>query len=191
MESIREREIVSAVLGDPTARAVLDRTQQLGLHEWWLTAGAVFQNVWNAIEGLPPGHGIKDYDVFYFDDTDLSWEAEDRTIKQAGALFADLERRIELRNEARAHLWYEQKFGVPLKQLTTATDAIDQFAAIACSIGITKNDEGFVIYAPFGTDDLFNMHLRPNKVLAPQYIYEAKAREYQQRWPRLTWEPWD
>ncbi|WP_299521214.1 nucleotidyltransferase family protein [uncultured Serinicoccus sp.] len=50
---------------------------QLGLREWWLTAGAVFQNVWNAIEGRPAGYGINDYDVFYFDAEDLSWDAED------------------------------------------------------------------------------------------------------------------
>lgn len=57
---------------------ILDRIPQLGLAQWWLTAGAVFQNVWNAVTRRPPGWGIKDDDVFYFDDQDLSYEAEDR-----------------------------------------------------------------------------------------------------------------
>lgn len=46
---------VGAVLADPVCRAVLERMPQLGLPEWWLTAGAVFQNIWNAEEGNQPG----------------------------------------------------------------------------------------------------------------------------------------
>lgn len=68
------------------------------------TAGAVFQTVWNAVEGHAPGYGIKDHGVFYFDDTDLSWEAEDAVIRRAADLFHDLPAHIELRNEARVHL---------------------------------------------------------------------------------------
>jgi hypothetical protein len=32
----------------------------------------LFQTVWNLQRGRPPGQGIKDYDLFYFDPTDLS-----------------------------------------------------------------------------------------------------------------------
>ncbi len=73
----------------------------------------MFQNVWNAIDGREPGWGIKDYDLFYFDDSDLSWEAENEVLHRADRLFADVPAIIEMRNEARVHLWYEEKFGVP------------------------------------------------------------------------------
>jgi hypothetical protein len=42
-----------------------------------VTAGCLFQTVWNVVTDRPPTSGIKDYDIFYFDGTDLSWEAED------------------------------------------------------------------------------------------------------------------
>lgn len=108
-----EAAVVDAVLADPICRTIVDRAPQLGLTEWWLTAGAVFQNVWNAVEHRTPGYGINDYDLFYCDGSDLSWEAEDRVILAAAQLFDDVAATIEVRNEARVHLWYEEKFGMP------------------------------------------------------------------------------
>lgn len=56
---------------------VLSRGTDLGVADWWLTAGAVFQTVWNCPEGRGPAQGIRDYDVFYFDAEDQTWEGED------------------------------------------------------------------------------------------------------------------
>jgi hypothetical protein len=56
---------------------VLARATELNLPGWYLTAGCVFQTVRNVVTGRPATDGIRDYDLFYFDDTDLSWEAED------------------------------------------------------------------------------------------------------------------
>jgi hypothetical protein len=60
--------------------------------------------------GPPLSWGVKDYDVFYFDEN-LSWEAEDAVIQQVSALTDDLGITVEIRNQARVHLWYEQYFG--------------------------------------------------------------------------------
>lgn len=182
---------VQAVLADPVCRTVLERMPQLGLPEWWLTAGAVFQNIWNAEEGKPAGHGIKDYDVFYFDSRDLTWNAEDRVIQEAAALFSDLDARVELRNEARVHLWYEKKFGTPAPPFTSATDAIDAFASTTCCVGMTSLANGDIrVYAPHGLRDVFDRVMRPNVRLAPKEVYETKVRQYQERWPSITSEPW-
>lgn len=185
-----EVAMLEAVLADPVCRAILDRAPQLGLAEWWLTAGAVFQNVWNAVEGRPPGYGINDYDIFYFDDSDLSWEAEDRVISAAGDLFGDLDATVEVRNEARVHLWYEEKFGTPAEPFVSAADAIDAFASTTCSVGITRVSQGLRIYAPYGLADVFAMHLRPHRRIAPRSVYETKVRQYQARWPSLSHDPW-
>lgn len=182
---------IRAVVSDPASRAVLERMPSLRLPEWWLTAGAVFQNVWNAVEGRPPGYGIKDYDVFYFDDTDVSWEAEDAIIRRSQAMFRDLGVTVEVRNEARVHLWYEEKFGVPAPAFRSATDAIDSFAASTCCVGITRDDAtGFRVYAPFGLEDVFALRMRPNRTLAPQRVYETKVEQYRSRWPSLIADPW-
>lgn len=69
----RERFIALA-LTNPVNRAILDRLSTLTLPDAWLVSGSVFQTVWNALTGRQALHGIKDYDVFYFD-PDTSWEA--------------------------------------------------------------------------------------------------------------------
>lgn len=194
MDAAEQRAfVIDAVLADPVCAAVLERTDALGLGEWWLTAGAVFQNVWNRVCGFPPGHGIKDYDVFYFD-PDLSWAAEDRVIRRADELFGDLLAGrgavVELRNEARVHLWYEERFGVPARPFRTAAEAIDCFASSTCSVGVTSSPDGWAVHAPYGLDDVLALHLRPNRRLAPRGVYEAKVREYTRRWPALTSDSW-
>ena len=184
------QRLLDAVLADPVCSAVLDRTPALGLPEWWLTAGAVFQNVWNSVEGRAPGNGIKDYDLFYFDDSDLSWAAEDRVIQRAASLFAALDATVEVRNQARVHLWYADRFGVAAPPFTSARDAIDAFASTTCCVGITLGADGIQAHAPYGLADVFAMHLRPHRRLAPREVYETKAEEYQQRWPSVTADPW-
>lgn len=181
---------ITAVRADPVCDAILDRLPHLGLSEWWLTAGAVFQNVWNYVEGRPPGYGVKDYDVFYFDERNLSWEAEDRVIRAAADMFSDLTAVIEVRNEARVHLWYESRFGVAADPFTSARDAIDAFASTTCCVGVTSTPSGVDVYAPHGLEDVFAMHMRPNPRLAPQAVYDAKVGQYKQRWPTLTSSAW-
>lgn len=83
---------------------ILGRAASLNLPGWYLTAGCVFQTVWNVVTGRLPTNGIKDYDLFYFDDSDLSWQAEDRVIDAARSCFADLPVEVEVRNEARVPL---------------------------------------------------------------------------------------
>ncbi|MDX8029694.1 nucleotidyltransferase family protein [Lentzea sp. BCCO 10_0856] len=51
---------------------VLRRAAELDLPGWYLTAGCVFQTVWNVVTCRPPTEGIRDYDLFYFDGSDLS-----------------------------------------------------------------------------------------------------------------------
>ena len=101
------------------------------------------------------------------------------------------QRLIEVRNEARVHLWYEQKFGVPARQFTSSEDAIDHFASTTCCYGVTADPDGAMrVYAPHGFHDLFTMIIRPNPVLAPREVYEAKTARWREEWPSLTILPW-
>jgi hypothetical protein len=170
---------------------VLRRTASLALPGWYVTAGCLFQTVWNVATGRPPTDGIKDYDVFYFDDGDLSWEAEDAVIRAGAEVFADLPAEVEIRNEARVHLWYERKFGVPCAPHTSTEAAIDCFAATTCCLGVRLEPEGrWRVYAPHGLSDVFNLVVRPNPVLAPRDVYEIKAARWRQQWPELTVLDW-
>ena len=106
---------------------VLERTATMALPGWYLTAGCLFQTVWNVVTDRPPTAGIKDYDVFYFDTDDLSWEAEDAVIKAGREIFADLPAEVAL---------------------------------------------------------------RPNPVLAPRSVYEAKSARWREQWPELRVLEW-
>ncbi|MGW1507350.1 nucleotidyltransferase family protein [Streptomyces mirabilis] len=170
---------------------VMTRAATLELPGWYVTAGCLFQTVWNVVTDRPPTSGIKDYDIFYFDGTDLSWEAEDAVIKAGQEVFAGLPAEVEIRNEARVHLWYEQKFGVPCPPHDSTEAAIDSFAATTCCLGVRLDrDGGWRVYAPHGLSDVFNLVVRPNPVLAPQEVYEAKAARWRDEWPELTVLPW-
>ncbi|PBC92986.1 hypothetical protein SAMN05446589_10115 [Streptomyces sp. OV198] len=170
---------------------VLSRTVAMGLPGWYLTAGCLFQTVWNVVTDRSPTSGIKDYDVFYFDDSDLSWEAEDAVIRAGQEAFGGLPTQVEIRNEARVHLWYEQKFGVPCDPHTSTESAIDCFAATTCCMGVRLEPDGrWRVYAPHGLADVFNLVVRPNPVLAPQEVYETKAARWRQQWPELTVLDW-
>lgn len=170
---------------------VLHRTAALDVPGWYVTAGCLFQTVWNVVTDKHPTSGIKDYDVFYFDSRDLSWEAEDAVIKAADEAFAGLPAEVEIRNEARVHLWYEQKFGIACAPYASTEAAIDSFAATTCCLGVRLEPGGrWRIYAPHGLSDVFNLVVRPNPVLAPREVYETKTARRQQQWPELNVLDW-
>lgn len=98
---------------------------------------------------------------------------------------------VEIRNEARVHLWYERKFGVPCPPYESTEAAIDSFAATTCCLGVRLEPDGeWRVYAPHGLSDVFNLVVRPNPVLAPREVYEAKAARWKDEWPELTVLPW-
>src|SRR4051812_48486013 len=111
-------------MADPTVRAVLDRAPGLGVGDRWLTAGGLSQTVWTSPPGRPVGTGIRDAALFYFDE-DPSWEAEDAVIRAGAELFRDLPVPVEIRNEARVHLWYAEPYGTPAPPFRDCADAID------------------------------------------------------------------
>lgn len=187
-----QARFLDVALADPTVAAVLQRASQLGVGEWWLTAGVLFQAVWNEVTRRPVGTGVRDADLFYFD-PDTSWDAEDAVIRRGAELFGDVPVPVEIRNEARVHLWYADRFGAPTRPLRDCVDAIDGFAAVCCCYGVTVEPDGRPrVYAPYGYDDLFGLVVRPNpRSPAPRHLYEAKAARWTAIWPELTLLPWD
>jgi hypothetical protein len=175
---------------NPVVVAILDRMSVVGLTDCWLAAGALFQTVWNVLSDRDPAAGILDYDLNYFDDTDLSWEAEDEAIAGVAEVFSGVEATIQVRNEARVHLWYEAKFGVACPPYRSTRHAISTFPNCSSCIGVRRTDGRLEVFAPFGLTDLFALRTRPNPVLAPAAVYEAKTARWLREWPQLTVLPW-
>ncbi len=183
---MKESDFIAAVTRNPFNRAILGRLSVLGLPDAWLTSGALFQTAWNVQTGRSADYGIKDYDIFYFD-PDTSWEAEDRAIEASAIKFADLGIAIEVRNQARVHLWYEEKFNRPYPPLQRATDGIDRFLMHNAQVGIHANAAGYEVYAPRGFADISQMIIRPNRStnFDPDR-YVEKALRWKELWPELT-----
>lgn len=185
-EAMADR-FIAAALANPLNAELLRRLGELVLPECHLVAGSLFQAVWNAQVGRAPADGVKDYDIFYFDGTDLSWEAEDLVIKRAQAALADLGIKFDLKNQARVHLWYLARFGQPYPQLRSARDGIDRFLVAGTCVGLAPGkDRRAGLYAPFGLEDIFSGVLRPNPLTPEPSAFRAKAESYRSRWPHLV-----
>jgi hypothetical protein len=175
---------IAQALSNPVNAELLQRLDSLRLPQCHLTAGCLFQAVWNRQTGRAPDWGVKDYDVFYFDDADLSWEAEDRVIRAVQALTADLRVTVEVKNQARVHLWYRSRFQADYPRLTRATDGIDRYLIACTCVGIDTRSRA--LYAPNGLDELQGGILRMNPRFAQPAMFRDKARSYQARWPWLS-----
>src|SRR5687768_14724700 len=98
----------------PGLMPVMETARSLDLPDWLIFSGAIYQPVVNHLTGRPLDFGLKDYDLGYFDPSDISYEAEDVVIRRAAAAFPPpLRELVEVRNQARVHVWFEDKFGEP------------------------------------------------------------------------------
>jgi len=176
----------------PDLMDVLARARDLNLPEYWIVSGAIYNNIWNYLTERPYMHGVKDVDIFYFDRSDLSYEAEDNVIKRADHVFANCTPPVEVRNQARVHLWYKDHFGEDYAPLTSSEEGIDRFASITHAVGVRlrKNDQ-LDLYAPYGLNEIFSFRITPNYVLNNEKTHIAKGMRALQNWPELTVVPWD
>lgn len=178
--------VVKAVHADPVAVAVLERSATLNLPDWALCAGAIYQNVWNALTGRAPGYGIRDYDLAYCDLSDLSWESEDRVIQHCQALFSDLPSPVEVRNQARVHLWFEAKFGEARAPITSTQAALSGYAARAHMVGMTRDRDGVDrVLAPIGLEAVFSMTLAAARRSGQTEQFQAKIQRMKALWPEI------
>jgi uncharacterized protein len=113
-------------------------------------------------------------------------------ISELQGRLANLGVKIEARNQARVHLWYPEKHGLPYPALQSSTQGIDRFLTKNTRIGIRLTQNGYDVYAPDGFDDVVRMIVRPN--LGPNFSaenYNAKTRRWKMQWPEITVLPAD
>ena len=164
---------------------VLATARELDLPDWLIFSGAIYQRVLNERTGRDLDFGIKDYDLGYFD-PDISYDAEDAFIRRVAAAFEPpLRDLVEVRNQARVHLWFEGKFGEAYTPLTHTAEAIERFVSPLFAVGVRlEPDDRMTIVAPFGLEDLFDLRLRPNPV-RPISEFARKVTPLKARWPEL------
>ncbi len=184
-------EFLAAALRNPVNEAIAGELFRLALPDAWIVSGCLVQTAWNVQTTRAVDYGINDYDIFYFD-PDTSWQAEDAVIRELQSRLANLSVKIEVRNQARVHLWYPEKHGLPYPALQSSTQGIDRFLTKNTQVGIRRTHDGHDVYAPDGFDDIANLVVRPNP--GPNFSaanYKAKARRWKMLWPELTVLPAD
>lgn len=190
---VSEPELVerleAIVRATPGTMAVLEMARELDLPDWLIFSGAIYQPVLNHLTGRAPEYGVKDYDLGYFD-PDTSYEAEDLVIQRVAAVFEPpLKEMVEVRNQARVHLWFEDKFGEAYAPLAHSAEALTRFVSPLFAVGVRLEADGrMTVLAPFGLADLFALRLRPNPVRVTNGFARTAA-SVSRRWPEIAVEP--
>ena len=186
-----ERRLEAVVRAAPRLMQVLRTARDLHLPDWLVMSGAIYQPVLNHLTGRPSDHGLKDYDLGYYDASDTSYDAEDAVIRRVAAAFDEpLRSLVEVRNQARVHLWFEGKYGEAYSPLGSTAEALRRFVSPMFAVGVRlAADDELLIEAPFGLTDLFALRLRPNRERPVIASYERIAASAKARWPEIVVEP--
>ena len=169
---------------------ILTVLEKLDIDDCFVAAGAINQTVFNYLHGYEIDKNINDYDIVYFD-PDSSYEKEDIVIKKIENALLHLNVKIDIKNQARVHLWYGKKFGHDIDANKSVYDAINKWGTTVTCIGVRLKNNKLIVYAPFGLNDLFKMIIRPNKENYIKRDYDEKAKRWKNNWPKLTIIPWD
>ncbi|MCR9137037.1 MAG: nucleotidyltransferase family protein [Alphaproteobacteria bacterium] len=188
----RQRDVlIEIVRGQPLIMDALKGSRTLDLPQWRIVSGVIYNTVWNVLTQRPAGHGVSDIDLLYFNAQDLSWDAENAVIQQSRHVFDNSPLPVEIRNQARVHLWFPEKFGQAVDPLTSTDESLRRFAAKTHAVGLRlEPDDRLDMCAPFGLDSIFSFHILPNRALDNEAGYRKKAKRAQEMWPELTVEPW-
>ncbi|WP_298395929.1 nucleotidyltransferase family protein [Sphingobium sp.] len=182
-----EQAVRRLAAGHPVVATILSRWDRVALPDAWLSGSLLAQARWNEYFGFPPIHGIADADIIYFDANDLSEAGEQAVAERVQALYPDLPIRLDVKNEARVHIWYPDHFGMPIAPYRSAIQATTTFPTTASAVAITP----VALSAPFGLDDLMQPVVRANATQIDRAYYEVKAGRWALHWPDLVILPWD
>ena len=126
----------------------------------------------NAALGRPLPANVKDIDVVYFDPGDLTEPTEVQREVALAKRLSGIGVGLDVKNQARVHLWYEKRFGYGLRPYRSTGDAIATFPFTATAVGVTRAGEALRVFAPFGLDALFNLTVRANRTQITPDAYD-------------------
>ena len=171
---------------------ILEALKQLDLSfKYYVGAGSITNTIWNQISGYPLDYGISDMDIVYYDIYNMDAQSEVKLQHKIESNLGYFPFKLDVKNQARVHLWYESKFGFPIKPYPSLESAIDSWPTTATALGVRLEQNNlYTIYAPYNLNDLFSMTVRPNKLLVTEEIYMSKATKWKEKWPLLEIIPW-
>lgn len=186
--------LVSILKKNKSLMMVLDYISELNLPNFYIVASSVFQIIWNYYDGKDLNFGIKDIDVIYYNNSDLSVEKDleyynmiNEYVKSNGFNYE-----IDVSNEARMHLWkMAHGQGENVEQYKNSEDAMGKWIATVHAIGITKENNKIKVYAPYGLSDIFSRTIRPIKHNDnSKELYDKKVESWKNRFDNLNIIEW-
>ena len=57
-------ELIRIIRGNAALMRVFETAREMGLPDWWIVSGAIYNAVGNALTVRPEGYGVKDIDLF-------------------------------------------------------------------------------------------------------------------------------
>ena len=169
--------------------SILKVLESIGIDNCYVGAGSINQTVFNYYHGYQINYGIKDYDIVYFDE-DLSYEKEDKVIKEIKNKLGILSDMVDVKNEARVHLWYNEKYQTKREPYSSVEDAIASWGATITCVGVRMKNDKLEVYAPYGLEDIFGMIIRPVKKDFSKEMYDERVIRWQKKWPMLKKIEW-
>ena len=183
------KDLEEILFKNETLKEVLKRLEKSNLKNYYVGAGCINQTVFNYLHGLRIDANINDYDIVYYDE-DTSYEKEDIVIKYVEELLSDLNIKLDVKNEARVHIWYNEKYNENRMPYTSVEDAVSRWETTITCIGVRLENNNLIVDAPYGLNDLFNMVIRPVKTDFTEADYIRKINKWKKNWPKLTIIPW-
>jgi hypothetical protein len=182
-----EVQLEEIVRTDPRLMRILREVRNLDLPEWAVGAGVIRTAVWDRLHGKDRSTELNDVDVAYFDTKDLEREREHAAERLLAQRVPEI--RWDVTNEAAVHLWYESKFGYPIKPLRSVEEAVATWPETATAVAVTLlPDDRLKVIAPLGLEDLFSMIWRRNPRQVTVEIFHRRLREkrVEETWPKVT-----
>ena len=135
----KQRAILIDILkADTFTRSVLQRARDFDLADWMMVSGAIYNTVWTSLTGKPSGYGIKDVDLLLF-----RWLPTFPGRRRTSSLRPDGDalRRVcrvavEIRNQARVHLWYPERFGRQCPAYRSSSHSLSYFSSKTHAVGV-------------------------------------------------------
>lgn len=172
---------------------ILNFIEKLKLSNFYIAAGCVFQTIWNYCDKNNLNYNIKDIDVIYYNNSDLSVETDIKyyNLIKEYCKSKNYMYEIDVSNEARMHLWKKKKYNIDVEPYINSEDAIDKWIATVHAIGITKENDNIKIYAPYGLSDIYSKTIRPIKhKYNTKEIYDEKVKSWSSRFEKLNIIKW-
>ncbi|GAU76225.1 nucleotidyltransferase family protein [Fusibacter sp. 3D3] len=185
-------KLIEIVKANKSLQRVFGALDEMGITEYYIGAGAIVQSVWNLLTDRPEDYGISDVDIVFFDDKNLDAQYEAVLSVQLNEKLDDFPLWLDIKNQARVHLWYKEKFGIELEAYASLESAIDTWPTTSTALGIRRQSESvWQLYAPFGVQDVFDLKIRANNRLITEAIYLNKVNKWQNKWAELQVVEWD